>query len=173
MASIHLAVAIVTFVWLSSVDARVTRIVIDSTTPITNQPYESLRGRAFGELDPNHPLNAIITDIQLAPRNANGKVEYVASFLIRKPTDMTTASGLLWHDVPNRGGNVNLPADSFAARDAQLLSGWQGDDSGNTAIPATATCLPPYVSPCAAPTTTNHWVKVPIATNLDGSPITG
>jgi hypothetical protein len=147
--------------------------VIDSTTPITNQPYESLRGRAFGELDPNHPLNAIITDIQLAPRNANGKIEYVASFLIRKPTDMTTASGLLWHDVPNRGGNVNLPADSFAARDAQLLSGWQGDDSGNTAIPATATCLPPYVSPCAAPTTTNHWVKVPIATNLDGSPITG
>ena len=39
-----------------SVQARVTRIVIDSTTaPSRGQsiPYEQLRGRAFGELDPN------------------------------------------------------------------------------------------------------------------------
>ena len=37
----------------ASVEARVTRIVIDSTTAVTGQalPYETLRGRAFGELD--------------------------------------------------------------------------------------------------------------------------
>jgi hypothetical protein len=173
LASTSIVLGVAMLVWVPAADARVTRIVIDSTERILNQPYEALRGRAFGELDPDHPLNAIITDIALAPRGANGKVGYVASFLIRKPTDMTTASGLLWHDVPNRGGNVNLPADSFAAGDMQVLSGWQGDDSGDTAIPPNATCLPPYTPPCAAPTSTNHWVKVPVATNPDGSRITG
>ena len=67
-------------------DARVTRIIVDSTTPIAGQPYEQPTGRAFGELDPNDLHNAIITDIALAPKNANGKVEYIASFRIRKPT---------------------------------------------------------------------------------------
>ena len=42
--------------------------------------YETLAGRAFGELDPKDPHNTIITDIQLAPRNRNGKVEYIAAF---------------------------------------------------------------------------------------------
>ncbi len=38
--------------------------------------YEKIVGKAFGELDPNDPKNAIIVDLRLAPRNANGKVEY-------------------------------------------------------------------------------------------------
>ncbi len=159
--------------WTLPSEARVTRIIIDATVPIAGQPYEQLTGRAFGELDPNDPLNAIIQDIGLAPKNAQGKVEYVASFRIRKPADMGQASGLLWHDVPNRGGNVNLPADSFAARDAQLLSGWQGDNAGGTAVPANASCVPPYVAPCAAPAFTNHYVKLPVAVNANGSPVTG
>src|SRR4051812_22820967 len=74
--------------------------------------YETLAGRAYGELDPNDPHNAIITDIRLAPRNRNGKVEYVASFFLVKPIDMSKSSRLLWHDVPNRGGRVTIaPAE--------------------------------------------------------------
>ena len=159
--------------WVPLSEARVTRIVIDADVPIANQPYRQLTGRAFGELDPHDPLNAIIQDIGLAPKNGQGKVEYVASFRIRKPTDLTQASGLLWHDVPNRGGNVNFPADSFAARDVHLLSGWQGDNSGGTRLPANVDCLPPYVAPCAAPAFANHYVKLPVAVNADGSPVTG
>ena len=34
--------------------------------------YETLAGRAFGELDPNDPQNAVIQDIKLVPRNAKG-----------------------------------------------------------------------------------------------------
>ena len=46
------------------VEARVTRIVIDATAAINNQPaYEQLIGRAFGEIDPANPQNALITDI--------------------------------------------------------------------------------------------------------------
>jgi hypothetical protein len=150
--------------------ARVTRIVVDSTTTITGQPYQELRGRAFGELDPADGKNALITDIDLAPKT-DGKAQYVASFVIRRPT--TPSSGLLWHDVPNRGGNVAFTPDLFAARDVHLLSGWQGDNAGSTpgsatTVPANADCVPPYVPPCAAPVSTNHWVKTPVLTGVTG-----
>lgn len=119
-------------------------------------PYETLAGRAYGELDPNDPHNRIITDIQLAPRNANGKVEYVASFSVVKPMDMSKSSRLLWHEVPNRGGRLTIAEAERAAGDIGLSSGWQGDNSGNT-----------------APGANNDFVIVPVARNADGSPITG
>jgi hypothetical protein len=156
--------------WAPVTDARVTRIVVDqTTTPIVGQPlYQQLTGRAFGELDPTDPHNTLITDIGLAPRNANGKVEYIASFRIRKPVDMSLASGVMWHDVPNRGGDVGFPADSFAANDTQLLSGWQGDNAGGTSVPANVSCVPPYVAPCAAPAFPHHYVKTPVLAGVTG-----
>jgi hypothetical protein len=147
---------------VSPSQARVTRIIIDATAPISGQPYEMLTGRAFGELDPNDTHNSLINDIALAPKNTNGKVEYIASFVLRKPTDMNSASGMLWQDVPNRGGNVAFPTDSFAAKDVQLVSGWQGDNAGATAVPADAASLAP-IAPSA-----NHWVVVPKLSGVTG-----
>ena len=98
--------------------------------------YETLAGRAFGELDPDDPHNAIITDIRLAPRNANGNVEYVASFFLVKPIDMSKSSRLMWHDVPNRGRPGDDPGPRNATfGDIGLSSGWQGDNAGST-VPA-------------------------------------
>ena len=59
-------------------DARVKKIVVekkvspafDGATFGAAGQYETLAGRAFGELDPNDPRNALITDIALAPKNA-------------------------------------------------------------------------------------------------------
>src|SRR5258708_30992800 len=113
------------------VDARVTRIVIDETVPLpvpSGSPapaiaYEQVAGRAFGELDPGLPGNAIIQDIELA-KDADGKVRYVASFVIYKPVDMNTASGVMWHDVPNRGrGFAFAPSDRGFSHIA-LASAW-------------------------------------------------
>ena len=163
-----LGAAIAILCWTPPAEARVTRIVIDSVQPIAGQPYEELTGRAFGELDPGHPANALITDLRIAPRNARGNVEYIASFRIRKLLDMSQASGLMWHDVPNRGGNVGFSEDLFAARDVHLLSGWQGDNAGATTVPANVDCLPPYVAPCAAPVFTNHYVKTPVLAGVSG-----
>src|SRR5436853_1355400 len=88
--------------------ARITKIVIDETVPFTEPggaklpiAYEMVAGRAFGELDPKLPGNALIQDIELA-KDADGKVRYVTTFVIYKPVDMKNASGLMWHDVPNR-----------------------------------------------------------------------
>ncbi len=151
--------------WTPATDARITKIVVETvTSPAFGGQsfgavgqYETLAGRAFGELDPNDPLNAIITDIELAPTNANGMVGYEATFLLVKPIDMSKASGLMWHYVPNRGGRITLPADVRALGDVGLSSGWQGDNSGGTAHGAPG----------------RDYVVVPIAKNPDGSPITG
>src|SRR3982750_678520 len=58
-------------------------------------PYEILRGRIHGEVDPRDPHNRIIQDLDLAPRNARGKVEYVATFALARPIDPARASGVL------------------------------------------------------------------------------
>src|SRR5579871_6563064 len=123
-------------------DARITRIVIEhKESAYEGQSfgeggrYERLSGRAYGELDPKDPLNAIITDIQLAPRNAHGMVEYSATFLLVRPVDMARASGLLLYEVPNRGNsalvrganNPGAMADYFRRGHVVLASGWQGD----------------------------------------------
>src|ERR1044071_8616961 len=120
----------------SVADARVKKIVIEKKVSPAFEgqtfgpagPYETIAGRAFGELDPADPRNAIITDIRLAPRNADGKVEYVATFFLVKPVDMSKSSHLLWQDVPNRGGRITLGAAERNFGDVGLSSGWQGDN---------------------------------------------
>ena len=142
--------------------ARVTRIVVDEVLPFAEPAggavgiaYEQIAGRAFGELDPKLPGNAIIQDIELA-KDADGKVRYVASFLIVKPVDMRRASGLMWHEVPNRGRLLGLPPQERAFGDVTLVSAWQGDNAGWTAVRPTASVAG------------MHWLQVPVARGVTG-----
>lgn len=112
-------------------------------------PFERISGRIHGEIDPGDPRNAIITDVTLVPRNANGKVEYVATFTLVKPMDMTKSSGILRYSVVNRGGGQAVPSPEGHVT---LVSGWQGD---------------------LVQTPTNQTIRVPRARNADGSNITG
>jgi alpha/beta hydrolase family protein len=150
--------------WGPAADARVTKIIIDRpATPLTGDAtYETITGRAFGELDPMDAHNALITDITAAPRNGNGMVEYVATFFIVKPVDMTKSSGLMWHDVPNRGGRITISSDLRAQGDIGISSAWQGDNAGATVVPADASSPTP-VTPSA-----NEWVKTPVLTGTTG-----
>ncbi len=161
-----LAVAVAAMLaWASAPQARVTQIIIETkTSPAFDGQvfgdagqYETLAGRARGELDPRDPLNAIIQDIELAPRNAAGNVEYVATFFLVKPIDISRSSHLMWHDVPNRGGRITIPVDSRNDGDIGLSSGWQGDNSGGTDQTRTG----------------NDWVMVPVARHRSGAQITG
>ena len=79
--------------------ARVTRIEIAKQEPFAAGQafgnvgaYEKVFGRFHGELDPKSPLNAVIVDLDKAPRNARGMVEYSADFYILKPVDVTRAT---------------------------------------------------------------------------------
>ena len=91
-------------------DARVRKIEVTTKESPTFRgyswpgvgQYEKIVGKAFGELDPNDPKNAVIVDLQLAPRNANGKVEYSFDFYILKPIDLAKGNHKMLYEPPNR-----------------------------------------------------------------------
>ena len=118
--------------------ARITRIEITQTEPAfagqgfgTVGPYQHLTGRAYGELDPADPRNAIIQDIRLAPHNARGMVEYSTGIELLKPADQTRGNGVLFFEVVNRGRRLALYAfDNGFARVAGDLTAATGAGDG-------------------------------------------
>src|SRR6266851_4192982 len=79
----------------SLAEARVTRIEIASRVVVADGisfgdtgPYEKLRGTVYFEVEPNEPRNAVVFDLDKAPRNARGMVEFSADFFILKPLDV-------------------------------------------------------------------------------------
>ena len=130
--------------------------------------YEKLVGQAFGELDPSDPHNDEIVNIDRAPVNTHGMVEYVTDFYILKPVDMQRGNRTLFYNVVNRGnkggeflvggGGGNDPTTADDSGDGLLMSegytlvwsGWQGDLArGNGRLS----------------------IDLPAARNADGSPI--
>jgi hypothetical protein len=65
--------------------------------------YERLDGVAIGELDPSHPGNRGIANIDKAPRNASGNVEYRTDVCILRPADPDKGNGRILYEVNNRG----------------------------------------------------------------------
>jgi hypothetical protein len=68
--------------------------------------YEFITGIATGEVNPTNPQNAIITDIQLAPRNTRGNVVYQHNFYILQPLDFSKGNHKMMYEPPNRGGKT-------------------------------------------------------------------
>jgi len=71
--------------------------------------YLRIAGTAYGELDPRHPLNSVIVNLNKAPRNARGLVEYDVDFDIMRPTDVARGNGKILYEVVNRGRKNLLP----------------------------------------------------------------
>ena len=78
--------------------------------------YEKLVGHACGELDPEDPLNAVITDITRAPRNARGMVEYTVDVYVLKPITLARGNQVLLCDVTNRGNKMTYLPLNFPDR---------------------------------------------------------
>ena len=163
-------------------EARITRIEITKVEPAFEGKqfgpvgtYERVIGRAYGEVDPDLPANAIIQDISLAPKNARGAVEYVTDIDILRPADRSKGNGILFFNVVNRGNkgglfNADIPfgfpqniadnnalkvvGDGFMMKQGYTLVwfGWQGD---------------------ILPENNRMTLTVPVAKNPDGSAITG
>ena len=137
--------------------------------------YEKIAGKAFGELDPKDPKNAVIVDIQLAPKNANGKVEYAFDFYILKPIDLSKGNHKVMYEPPNRGRKTH----------AALNRGAGGNDPGAVSDPniLANTFLPPRgytmvwsgwdYSAGTSTADNNTTITLPVAKNPDGSAITG
>src|SRR6185437_7147171 len=92
------------------VHTMITAIEITSRVPFvggasfgTVGAYERLDGAAIGELDPAHPGNRGIVNIDKAPRNARGNVEYRSDICILRPADPERGNGRILYEVNNRG----------------------------------------------------------------------
>jgi hypothetical protein len=167
----------------SAADARITKLkIVTKESPTFGGyafagvgQYEKLAGKAFGELDPNDPKNAVIVDIKLAPRNARGKVEYAFDFYILKPIDLGKGNHKVMYEPPNRGSKTH---------DA-LNRGAGGDDPGALTDPAKLanTFLLPRgytmvwsgwdYSAGTSSDDYNITITLPVAKNADGTPLTG
>lgn len=126
--------------------AEVVSIQLAAPTPLTTNtsfdtstPYEELRGTVHFAVDPAHPANALIADIALAPRNAEGRVEFSADLVLWRPVAPAQGSGVTIIDIANRGGRVmqafNRPTahaplgDEFLLREGYAVAwiGWEYD----------------------------------------------
>jgi hypothetical protein len=128
-------------------------------------PYEQLDGTVYCAVDPRHPGNAGITDLQHAPRDAQGLVHCTADFRLLKPVALHRGNQRLLLDIVNRGNPTVLtnfnsavgrqePGNGFLMRQGYtvLWCGWQDD------VPTTAGLIR---------------IQVPEAVEADGKPIAG
>ena len=160
--------------------ARITRLEILHTEPAFGGQtfgaagaYQHITALAHGELDPGDPVNDIIQDLALAPRNANGHVEYTTPVELLKPADMARGNRILLMEINNRGNKLALgafneavpgatpdrnaltgPGDGWLMQQGYTLAwwGWEMD-----ARPGQSRIVMPPV----------------VAHNADGSPVTG
>ena len=146
-------VATVLLAAVSAVSAEVVRVDVERRGDIadgrsygTVGAYERVAGRIHFAVDPANPANRIVTDIDYAPTNSAGLVEFSADFFLVKPKDVAAGNGAVFFDVANRGrmaalGRFNgAPSsrDPLAAQDygdgflleegfTLLWAGWQHD----------------------------------------------
>jgi len=163
-------------------EGRITKILFTTmqsptfagTTFGTAGAYEKLAGRAFGEVDPDDPRNATITDLASAPRNAAGKVEYSMDVYLLKPVDMTRASRRLFYEANNRGlklatGVINTVDRIFLSNDPTTVA-----DAGDGFLLRRGFVIAwSGWDVTVAPGPGALSITVPVATNPDGSPIVG
>src|SRR5438034_3803370 len=108
----HLVWAVTLFVFLaSSVEAHVTRVEILSREDVQGGRafglagvYERIIGRVYFAVSPENVHNRQIVDLDKAPRNANGEVEFSADLYLYKPKDMNKGNNAVLFEVSNRGG---------------------------------------------------------------------
>ncbi len=70
--------------------------------------YEKITGIARFAIDPKHARNGLIVDLDKAPRNGDGKVEFASDVVILLPKDPGKGNGAVFYDVNNRGNKLAL-----------------------------------------------------------------
>lgn len=145
-----------------SASAEVLRVEVKERKDVPEYGYEQVTAKAYFAVDPKDPRNAVIADIDKAPKNKDGWVEFSADLLALRPkTGVGNNVALI--DVVNRGNTtafrLNRTAGGDRVGDGFLLKqgftiicvGWEFDVAArNGAIR----------------------IDVPVATE-NGAPITG
>ena len=137
-------------------------------------PYSVITGIVHGKLNPSHPDNAGIVDLANAPVDANGYVSYTTDVVILRPKSAANARRVLFYDVVNRGNK--LAQNSFVGGGA-LPTGAAPDASYSLAaalrLHGGLERLARRRRATGNGATGSVGVSFPVATNKDGTPITG
>lgn len=141
------AVSLVVSLFTMSAFARVVRVEVTSRSDINNGkpfglagPYEKIQGRLYFKVNPQDAHNRQIVDLDKAPHDAQGEVEFSADLYLLKPKDMAKGNGAVLFEVSNRGGKGILRivdggsaeaefGDGFLMRQGYTVAwiGWQFD----------------------------------------------
>jgi hypothetical protein len=103
------AALLIAFVALTA-QAGVTRFEVTSRTDVLGGksfgsagPYEKIVGKVYFTVDPANAHNKTVVNIDKAPRDAQGLVEFSADIEVLAPKDPTHGNGVAFFEVPNRG----------------------------------------------------------------------
>ena len=92
--------------------------------------YLRIKGIAKGGIDPAVPQNRVIADLDKAPRNARGMIEYETDFFILRPAELHRTKSILVYDVTNRGRKMIFNLLDDAAGNANTNNPTTADDAG-------------------------------------------
>jgi len=120
------------FLFVSSATAEVTRFAVNSRGDLPGNAdfglagaYEKLSGTVYFEIDPANSANQIIVDIDNAPLNEAGRVEFSADFFLLKPKNLQRGNGTLLFGTSNRGSKRLLTFFNHASADGRK---WDAPD---------------------------------------------
>src|SRR5437762_4892823 len=104
---------------VSTADAHVTRVEILSREDVQGGrafglagAYEKIVGRVYFAVSPENVHNRQIVDLDKAPRNAQGEVEFSADLYLYKPKDRNKGNGAVLFEVSNRGDRKSTRLNS-------------------------------------------------------------
>jgi len=83
--------------------AAVSRVEITERADLPVAGFERIGGKLHFALDPKLPANKGIVDLALAPKNAQGLVEFASDFLVFRPKDAAKSNGTALLEIVNRG----------------------------------------------------------------------
>ncbi len=122
----------------ADVDARLVKLEIQKREVVADGmafgdagAYEKLSGRAWFEVDPTLERNKVVFDLDRAPLNAKGKVEFSADMVILKPVDLEKGARTLFYEVNNRGRKISFARMQDTASDASMNDPMAPWDFGN------------------------------------------
>jgi Alpha/beta hydrolase domain len=145
-----------------SSSAEVVRVEVTARQDVPGYNYEQITAKAYFSIDPKDPRNAVIADIDKAPKNADGRVEFSAELLAFRPKN-GVGNNVALVDVVNRGNTTafrlnraagqNLVGDGFLLKQGftVICIGWEFDVAARSGAIR---------------------IEVPVATD-NGAPITG
>jgi len=91
----------------SVVRAEVVRVDVAKRVDVGKSGYEKIVGTIHFAVDPKNPRNRLVVDLDKAPVNAAGLVEFSSDLYILRPKT-TSGNGVALMDVLNRGNKMAL-----------------------------------------------------------------